>query len=209
MRLRRRHRYSVSRHHLQTPVNFWQTLDESTVEYIRRVMQRLAYTTVESASPAGALLLAASERGLAILSFHPEEALTHSKAEFVRNDAAVAPYAKELQEYLAGKRRDFDMPLDLQGTDFQLRCWNQLLKIPYGDVITYAELARRVQSPNGFRAVGHANGQNPIAIIVPCHRVIASDGTLGGYGGGLPMKQWLLDLEKALIPAQRQMSVFA
>jgi methylated-DNA-[protein]-cysteine S-methyltransferase len=172
-------------------------------------MQRFAYTVVETASPAGTLLLAASERGLVILSFRPKEALTRGRPAFVRDDAALAPYSKQLHEYLSGKRRDFDMPLDLQGTDFQLRCWNQLLKIPYGEAITYAELARRVDSPNGFRAVGHANGQNPIAIMVPCHRVIASDGTLGGYGGGLPMKQWLLDLERAVIPAQRQMSVFA
>lgn len=172
-------------------------------------MQTLAYSLLETDSPAGTLLMAASEHGLAALSFHPEEALSSIKIEFVRDDKALAPYTTQLREYIAGKRRDFDFPLDLRGTEFQLRCWNQLLKIPYGEVITYAELARRVGSPNGFRAVGHANGQNPIAIIVPCHRVIASDGTLGGYGGGLPMKQWLLDLEKAVIPAQRQMSVFA
>jgi methylated-DNA-[protein]-cysteine S-methyltransferase len=154
-------------------------------------------------------MVAASEQGLAILSFRPEEALSSRKIEFVRDDSALAAYATQLSDYLAGKRRDFDFPLDLRGTQFQLSCWNQLLKIPYGEVITYAELARQVRRPQAFRAVGHANGQNPIAIIVPCHRVIASDGTLGGYGGGLPMKQWLLDLEKAVIPGQRQMSVFA
>jgi methylated-DNA-[protein]-cysteine S-methyltransferase len=172
-------------------------------------MQTLAYSLLETASPAGTLMVAASEQGLAILSFRSEEALSSRKIEFVRDDSALAPYTTQLSEYLTCKRRDFDFPLDLRGTAFQLRCWNQLLRIPYGQVITYAELARRVGSPNGFRAVGHANGQNPIAIIVPCHRVIASDGTLGGYGGGLPMKQWLLDLENAIIPAQRQMSVFA
>ena len=168
----------------------------------------MRYTLVETASPAGTLLLAASHRGLTTLSFRPQEQLAASK-EAVRDDAALAPYVAELREYLAGKRREFEAPLDMHGTDFQLRCWNELLKIPYGEVITYAQLARRVGTPNGFRAVGHANGQNPIAIIVPCHRVIASDGTLGGYGGGLPMKQWLLDLEHAIVPAQRQMSVFA
>lgn len=115
----------------------------------------------------------------------------------------------QLAAFLAGNRRDFDFPLDLRGTDFQHSCWNQLLQIPFGQVITYAELAHRVGSPKGYRAVGHANGQNPIAIVVPCHRVIASDGSLGGYGGGLPMKQWLLDREGAQVPAQRQMSVFA
>ena len=171
-------------------------------------MPPLHYTLFDTNSPVGTLLLAASERGLTTLSFRPPEELARQK-NMQRDDAALRPYTQQMDEYVRGARRDFDMPLDLRGTEFQLRCWNQLLQIPYGEVIAYAELARRVGSPNGFRAVGHANGQNPIAIIVPCHRVIASDGTLGGYGGGLPMKQWLLDLEKVVIPAQRQMSVFA
>jgi methylated-DNA-[protein]-cysteine S-methyltransferase len=169
----------------------------------------LTYDLLESNSPAGALLLAASERGLAILSFRPQEILESKKLRCTRDSSALRPYVAEMREFLAGKRRDFESPLDLRGTEFQLRCWNQLLTIPYGEVITYAQLAQRVGSPNGFRAVGHANGQNPVAIIVPCHRVIASDGTLGGYGGGLPMKQWLLDLEGAIVPAQRQLSAFA
>jgi methylated-DNA-[protein]-cysteine S-methyltransferase len=168
----------------------------------------MRYTLLETSSPAGTLLLAASDRGLTTLSFRPEETLSKEK-EAVHDDSALRPYVSELRDYLAGNRRTFEAPLDLRGTEFQLRCWNELLKIPYGEVITYAQLARKVGSPNGFRAVGHANGQNPVAIIVPCHRVIASDGTLGGYGGGLPMKQWLLDLERVVIPAQRQMSVFA
>jgi methylated-DNA-[protein]-cysteine S-methyltransferase len=172
-------------------------------------MQTLAYSLLETGSPAGTLFLATSDRGLAMLIFRPGEALKSRNTEFVRDDAALRPYAIELREYFAGNRRRFEMPLDLRGTDFQLQCWNELLKIPYGEVITYAELARQVRRPQAFRAVGHANGQNPVAIIVPCHRVISSDGTLGGYGGGLPMKQWLLDLEKVVIPAQRQMSVFA
>lgn len=169
----------------------------------------LAYDLLDTNSPVGTVLLAASEKGLTFLSFRPQEILASKKFSFMRDSATLAPYIANIREFLAGKRRDFDFPLDLRGTDFQLRCWNQLLKIPYGEAITYAQLAQRVGSPNGFRAVGHANGQNPIAIIVPCHRVIASDGTLGGYGGGLPMKQWLLDLEGAIIPAQRQMSAFA
>ena len=168
----------------------------------------MKYSILPTDSPAGDLLLAASDKGLAILSFRPPEVLV-KQPELIRDDAALAPYAAQMQAFLQGRLRDFDLPLDLRGTEFQLRCWKQLLQIPYGEVITYAELARRVGSPNGFRAVGHANGQNPIAIVVPCHRVIASDGTLGGYGGGLPMKQWLLDLEGAVIPAQRQLSVFA
>jgi methylated-DNA-[protein]-cysteine S-methyltransferase len=169
----------------------------------------LAYDLLDTDSPAGTLLLAATEKGLAFLSFRPQEILESKKLHCTRDTGALRPYIAEMREFLAGKRRAFECPLELRGTDFQLRCWNQLLKIPYGEVITYAQLAQRVGSPNGFRAVGHANGQNPIAIIVPCHRVIASDGTLGGYGGGLPMKQWLLDREGAVIPSQRQMSAFA
>lgn len=169
----------------------------------------LAYDLLDTDSPAGTLLLAATEKGLAFLSFRPQEILESKKLHCTRDTGALRPYIAEMRDFLAGKRRAFECPLDLRGTDFQLRCWNQLLKIPYGEVITYAQLAQRVGSPNGFRAVGHANGQNPIAIIVPCHRVIASDGTLGGYGGGLPMKQWLLDREGAVIPSQRQMSAFA
>ena len=94
------------------------------------------------------------------------------------------------------------MPLDLRGTPFQKRCWEALLKIPYGKTFSYAQIAREVGSPKGFRAVGMANNRNPVAIMVPCHRVIASGGTLCGYGGGLPAKEWLLKLEGASWKAQ-------
>ena len=102
---------------------------------------------------------------------------------------------EQLREYFAGKRRTFDIPLALQGTEFQLAVWNELLRVPYGDTITYAELARRIGRPSAIRAVGAANGANPIPVIVPCHRVIGSNGTLTGYGGGIERKQWLLALE--------------
>ena len=103
----------------------------------------------------------------------------------------------QMNEYFAGKRRHFDLALDLRGTEFRKRCWDELLKIPYGETRTYAEIARAVGNPNGFRAVGQANHYNPIAIIVPCHRVLAAGGFLGGYGGGLPTKALLLRLEGA------------
>src|SRR4051812_44098097 len=115
----------------------------------------MKYSICQTATPAGDLLLAISDRGLTTLSFRPREVLANKKFELVRDDAALAPFVRQMHEFLAGKRRDFDFPLDLHGTEFQLRCWNQLLKIPYGEVINYAELARRVGSPNGFRAVGH------------------------------------------------------
>ena len=110
----------------------------------------------------------------------------------------MQPYVSELEEYFSGSRRDFSFPLDLRGTDFQLACWRALLAIPYGETRTYGDLARTIDKPHAFRAVGMANNRNPIAIVVPCHRVIASDGTLCGYGGGLNVKRKLLELEGAL-----------
>jgi methylated-DNA-[protein]-cysteine S-methyltransferase len=101
----------------------------------------------------------------------------------------------QLLEYFEGRRRTFDYPLAPKGTPFQLAVWNALLEVPYGDTITYAELARRIGKPSAVRAVGAANGANPIPVIIPCHRVIGSNGTLTGYGGGIERKQWLLALE--------------
>jgi methylated-DNA-[protein]-cysteine S-methyltransferase len=104
----------------------------------------------------------------------------------------------QLGEYLAGRRRAFDLPLALAGTEFQQLCWQELLRIPFGDTRTYGELARRIGRPAAVRAVGQANHDNPIGVIVPCHRVIGADGSLTGYGGGLDMKRALLELEGVL-----------
>jgi len=103
--------------------------------------------------------------------------------------------ARQLEEYFAGGRRTFELPLDLRGTDFQLRVWNALLEIPYGETRSYGQLASKLDLPGAARAVGAANGANPIALIVPCHRVIGAGGRLCGYGGGLDRKRFLLDLE--------------
>ena len=103
-----------------------------------------------------------------------------------------SPVADQLAEYFSGKRTTFDLKLGLRGTPFQLDVWQALRDIPYGDTISYAELARRIGKPNAVRAVGAANGANPIPVIIPCHRVIGSNGTLTGYGGGIERKQWLL-----------------
>ena len=111
--------------------------------------------------------------------------------------AALTPWLCELNEYFAGYRQDFSLPLDLRGTDFQLQCWRALLDIPYGETRTYGDIAQAIAHPHAFRAVGMSNNRNPVAIVVPCHRVIASDGTLCGYGGGLDIKRKLLDLEQA------------
>ena len=145
-------------------------------------------------SPVGPLLLAVSERGLVALEFGRGKI----PAGWVESEEKTAACARQLEEYFAGRRRRFDLQLDLRGTDFQKRCWRELLKIPYGETRSYADIARAIGNPAAVRAVGLANGQNPIAIIVPCHRVIGSDGSLTGYGGGLETKRKLLELEGAL-----------
>ena len=124
------------------------------------------------------------------MSLHPK------KFELRESNQALAPYARELKEYFDGERREFSMALDLRGTPFQLACWQALLAIPYGETRSYADIARVIGHPNAFRAVGMANNRNPVAIVVPCHRVIASSGSLCGYGGGLDLKRKLLDLEQ-------------
>jgi methylated-DNA-[protein]-cysteine S-methyltransferase len=151
-------------------------------------------------SPIGSLLLVGSDRGLRELSFDynlKRLAAARKNTEWTESNSALALTRKQLDEYFAGSRREFTMPLDLHGTDFQLRCWNALLEIPYGETRSYGEQARKIGCPQGFRAVGMANHDNPIAIIVPCHRVITSDRKLGGYGGGLDVKEKLLRLEGA------------
>ena len=104
--------------------------------------------------------------------------------------------ALQLREYFSGKRKDFDLPLEPQGTDFQKKVWKALTEIPYGETRSYKDVAEEAGSPKAFRAVGQANHNNPITIIIPCHRVISSDGGLGGYGGGLDVKEMLLELER-------------
>jgi len=172
-------------------------------------METLYTATIQSAI--GPLFLAASTRGLVALEFDArlpgEQSIRpsprHLREEksgftFEDSDSATLPYVNELSEYFSGGRRAFTFQLDLRGTDFQLACWRALLAIPYGETRTYADIARAIGKPNAFRAVGMANNRNPIAIVVPCHRVIASDGTLCGYGGGLDVKRKLLELEGAL-----------
>lgn len=107
--------------------------------------------------------------------------------------------AKQLDEYFAGKRTSFDLPLKPQGTDFQLKAWVALTTIPYGETISYGEQAKRMDNPKAVRAVGGANGKNPFSIVVPCHRVIGANGTLTGYTGGMNRKEWLLDFERSVI----------
>jgi O-6-methylguanine DNA methyltransferase len=110
----------------------------------------------------------------------------------------------QLQRYFAGEPVQFSCPLDLRGTPFQVSVWKELFRIPYGQTRTYAEIASAIGAPRAVRAVGAANGANPVAVIVPCHRVIGSNGTLTGYGGGLGMKEWLLTLEGVMLSAAKE-----
>jgi O-6-methylguanine DNA methyltransferase len=150
-------------------------------------------------SPVGPLFLAASKDGLVRLEFEARVQKLNGTIGLRESKKHISPYLRELEEYFAGERREFSMPLDLRGTPFQLACWRALLAIPYGETRTYADIARAIGHPQAFRAVGMANNRNPVAIIVPCHRVIATGGSLCGYGGGLDIKRKLLDLEQAQV----------
>ena len=143
-------------------------------------------------SPVGELVLVGDETALRGLHFPNHRALPADLRE------ARAPFAdalEQLEQYFAGERRDFDLNLELAGPAFHQRVWEALTTIPYGETRSYGEIAAQVGDPGAARAVGFANGRNPIAIVVPCHRVIGTNGSLTGYGGGLPRKRHLLDLE--------------
>jgi methylated-DNA-[protein]-cysteine S-methyltransferase len=146
-------------------------------------------------SPLGALLLVATQHGLSGIYFHGKKPAEKPDEMWMESEEALRPYRTQLEAYFRQELKEFSCPLDLHGTDFQKRCWEALRKIPYGQTCSYAEIARAVGSPRGFRAVGQANHNNPVPIIVPCHRVVGSNGTLTGYGGGLSVKEKLLELE--------------
>lgn len=159
------------------------------------------YTTAPS--PVGDLLLVSDGKDLIRVSMDKQKYAAEIGEDWVeKKDVPVLKLAAEqLKSYFAGLLDHFDLPLAFRGTEFQNKVWSELVKIPHGQTISYGELARRVGSPKASRAVGLANGKNPIAIIVPCHRVIGANGTLTGYGGGLPRKKKLLELEQGLFKA--------
>lgn len=160
--------------------------------------------TAEFDTPVGSMLCATTEKGLAYVRLprasgrgfegwlRRNEPAAELRPGFAPNRVAIG----QILEYLDGKRSRFELPLDLRGTDFQIRVWKALLTIPYGETCSYAELARTIGVPRAVRAVGTANGANPCSLVVPCHRVVAAGGKLGGYGGGLPLKRRLLALER-------------
>lgn len=148
-------------------------------------------------TPVGYLEVTGSEKGIRTLYF------LDFKVKPQPVPIVLRACMHQLEEYFHGNRRTFDLKLDLAGTPFQIRVWYELLKVPYGTTITYLELARRIDNLKAIRAVGGANGHNPLSIIVPCHRIIGSDGRLVGYRGGLKRKKWLLEHEHAF--AQRDL----
>ena len=146
------------------------------------------------ASPVGKLRLVASEKGLVAIDVR-KNVKQEVTAKNPSAQAVLIQTKKQLEQYFAGKRTTFDVALDLVGTEFQVQAWRALCRIPFGKTISYGQQAANIKKPKAFRAVGSANGKNPIPIIVPCHRVVASDGSLGGYSLGLRMKKQLLALE--------------
>lgn len=153
-----------------------------------------SYTQIDS--PIGPLLLAADETGLRLIQFKTSKHAQPPGEDWEENARPLKDVIRQLRAYFAGKLEEFDLPLAPDGTDFQQKVWRRLCDIPYGETISYGQLAQRIGNPNASRAVGLANGSNPIPIIIPCHRVIGSNGKLTGYGGGLPIKEKLLALER-------------
>jgi methylated-DNA-[protein]-cysteine S-methyltransferase len=144
-------------------------------------------------SPIGLIEIGGTPDGITSLFFVEER-----RSEVATNDVCDEAL-KQISEYFVGSRQEFDLPVTLEGTEFQRRVWQELRSIPFGQTVSYGDLARSIGKPSAVRAVGAANGDNPVSIIVPCHRVIGSDGGLTGYGGGLPRKQWLLKHEGGLL----------
>jgi methylated-DNA-[protein]-cysteine S-methyltransferase len=174
---------------------------------INSALETLHLTRIDS--PVGQLTLVANNEAVLVLTWGDAQSSSARVAQLVRRSEVVpvvqhpilAKCAAQLQEYFAGDRKDFDLPLQAEGTEFQRAAWKVLSQIPYGQTLSYAEQAGRAGSPKASRAVGSANGRNPIAIIVPCHRVIGADGSLTGFGGGIDTKRWLLTHEQKVLSA--------
>ncbi|HYK12026.1 MAG TPA: methylated-DNA--[protein]-cysteine S-methyltransferase [Gemmatimonadales bacterium] len=161
-------------------------------------MGAVRFTSIPS--PIGDLFVAASEKGLTCLLFD-QRAHGPDRSGWEPDDGSkiLAQARRQLDEYFDHRRTTFDLPLDMQGTPFQLQVWEQLTKIPYGSTTSYGEIAKRLGNPTGSRAVGAANGRNPVALVVPCHRVIGANGDLTGFGGGMARKEWLLKHEGSIL----------
>jgi methylated-DNA-[protein]-cysteine S-methyltransferase len=146
-------------------------------------------------SSLGSLFLVASDEGLSGVYWDEQDVPYLKQGSAGDAGSHLLMAAEQIQAYLSGERKDFDVPLAIKGSSFQQEVWNELRRIPYGQTISYSELANRVKRPKAWRAVGSANGKNPLCLVIPCHRVIASNASLGGYSGGLDCKRRLLELE--------------
>ena len=163
----------------------------------------MGYVSRTVASPVGKLMLVASDSGLAAILWENDDPDRVRLGSIMKDPGHPVLIAAERQlaEYFAGERKRFDLPLDFNGTEFQKQVWSALLTIPFGETRSYAEIARMIGRPAACRAVGAANGKNPISIVAPCHRVIGANGTLTGFAGGLKAKEYLLQLEGFLVAA--------
>lgn len=153
-------------------------------------------------APIGEVVVIASDRGVHNVMFDPDETPKGIDPDDITRRPShpmVASALTQLREYFAGTRTEFDLPLDLQGTEFQVSAWKALAKVKYGQTATYARQAASIGRPTATRAIGAANGRNPVAIVLPCHRIVGSDGSLTGFAGGLGVKQWLLDHERSVV----------
>lgn len=153
-------------------------------------------------TPFGGLTVVASDDGLRYVTFendaHPKSYSSMKVVDDASHHVAAAT-VQQLNEYIAGDRTSFDVPLDLIGTEFQVQAWRALADIPFGSTATYAQQAASIGRPTATRAIGAANGRNPVVVVLPCHRVIGADGSLTGFGGGLPVKKWLLEHEAGVV----------
>lgn len=156
--------------------------------------QQIIYSTLES--PIGEIIVTADEQGIRSIYSPTHETLIAQIDNYKRDDAKLRDATDQLRAYFAGELQEFSLTLNPQGTPFFKHVWNQLELIPYGTTISYGELAKKIGKPTASRAVGMANGRNPISFVIPCHRVIGQNGSLTGYGGGLKLKRWLIEFEK-------------
>jgi len=173
-------------------------------------VDRVDYAVFES--PIGDLLLTSDGVALTGIYMESHKGGPERDERWRRDDASLKPAREQLSAYFAGESRSFDLPLAFRGTEFQRRVWDALRAVPFGETVSYGELARRIGAPRAVRAVGAAVGRNPISIVVPCHRIIGSDGGLTGYAGGLASKRWLLEHERtanALSPQGGYLQLFA
>ena len=148
------------------------------------------------ASPIGRLFVASTAANVSEIRFHTRMSSRQKRLRHDSLDGIVKTAVDQLESYFRGELQEFNLPLSPGGTSFQQRVWAELRRIPYGETASYGDIAKRIGSPGAARAVGAANGSNPIPIVIPCHRVIGSDGSLTGFGGGLKIKKWLLELER-------------